>query len=185
MARNEYSDFPAEFDLGLGEQAEPLEPVFIPCEGYATAPIEQAYDWRAVLDYGIEQGRMPFGIYQYGFAFRSNRDTGAYDAELNILDPIIESQAKDVDGFIQYLPGEQDADGNCLSICLWASPEAAMRVAFTHAHKEAKGLAPTAYNSVDIEHFAIMRNHSAQGFDIKRLGSPHEFSPVWGSRGNT
>lgn len=115
---------------------------------YATVPIEEGFDWPDYVA-GLEPGSY------YLVVFRSIRRPDADGELLTEFDDRAHAEARRAGGLILYFKGEPDADGACLSLCLWRSREEARAAIHLPRHRAAVGLATTMYASFHLERYVV------------------------------
>ena len=115
---------------------------------YATAPIEDGFDWAGCLE------DTPTGSY-YLVVFRSVRRVVA-DAELlTEFDDLAHAEARLSGGLHFYFKGEPDPARACLSLCLWDSPEQARAALGLPRHQAAARLAREMYEMFRLERHQV------------------------------
>ena len=129
-------------------------------DGYATVPIEAAFDWSGVAR------QLGTGEW-YMVAFRSIRRIDADDERLAAYDERAHVEASTSPGFIHYFKGPAAPDRTCLSFCLWTGrPEARAASGRPH-HVEAVSLLNEMYESYNLEFLRV----------TGRIGEPLRFEP--------
>lgn len=127
-----------------------LERLLPVSEGYAIAPIADAFNW---VDAGSDLGDGAW----YLVAFRSIRRSDADEARLTQFDDLAHAEAVGSRGFVHYFKGPRAADGTCLSFCLWHSREDARAAARQPAHMAAVSLLDEMYESYTLEFHRVTR----------------------------
>jgi len=115
---------------------------------YATLPIEQGFDWADYLA-GFEPASF------YLVVFRSIRRPGADGELLTEFDDRAHAEARQAGGLVLYFKGEPDANGACLSLCLWRSRERARTAIHLPRHRAAVALATTMHASFHLERYVV------------------------------
>ena len=141
-----------------------LEPV---SEGYASAPVAEAFTWRDTAQ-ALGEGEW------YMVAFRSIRRVGADEARLTLHDDLAHEEAAAAPGFVDYFKGPLGADRSCLSFCIWDSRADARAAAGMPAHVRAVSLVEEMYESYTLEFHKVTRTAGGPlqfaGYDA--AGSP-------------
>jgi hypothetical protein len=117
---------------------------------YASLSVADAFTWQA-LGPEVEAGEW------YMVAFRSKRRADADEARLTAYDDWAHAEAKDAPGFVHYFKGPTQADGRCMSFCLWDSRAEAREAAGRPAHREAAGLTHESYAEYALEFHRVIR----------------------------
>ena len=129
---------------------DPLAALRPVSQGYATLPVEDAFDWS-------EGGAtLPAGEW-YMVAFRSIRRVGADEERLTQYDDMAHREAERAPGFVSYFKGPVDRDGTCLSFCLWDSRAEARAAARRPDHLEAVSLIGEMYQAYTLEFLRVRR----------------------------
>lgn len=116
---------------------------------YATLPIEDGFDWSSLS--GCHFGRL------YLVVFRSVRRP---TADLNLLreyDDRAYTEANKSGGLLRYFKGHANERRECLSFCLWESPEQAREAAGAAAHRSAASLTARMYVSYEIDRYWLKK----------------------------
>lgn len=130
-------------------------------EAFARLPIGAAFDWSAITT-SRDEGEW------YVVAFRSTRRAGADEALLMALDTAAHEEASQAPGFVHYFKGPTNAQGECLSFCVWEGRPAAREAAGAPAHSIAAAVVREMYEAYRLEFIRLS----------KRAGSPEfEFAP--------
>ena len=127
---------------------------------YALLPVADAFDWAACA------GDVPPGEW-YMVAFRSIRRPGADEARLTAYDDFAHLEAMSAPGFVHYFKGPTEADGHCLSFCLWTDRAAARAAAGRPAHVAAVAQTHETYAEYSLEFHRIRRLAGAAGFSFE------------------
>lgn len=129
-------------------------------EGYATLPVQEAFDWSAAAT------QLGDGDW-YMVVFRSIRRADADVARLTEYDERAHAEAASSPGFVHYLKGPAAADRSCLSFCIWDSRAHARAAAGRPDHVEAVSLIGEMYESYTLDFLRI----------TGRAGEPLRFEP--------
>jgi hypothetical protein len=117
---------------------------------YATMAVADAFTWEAcAADVGPGEW--------YMVAFRSLRRADADEARLTAYDDWAHAEAMNAPGFVHYLKGPTQADGRCMSFCLWDSRAEARAASGRPAHTEAAALTHEAYAEYMLEFHRVFR----------------------------
>lgn len=117
---------------------------------YASLSVADAFTWDACAP-DVEPGEW------YMVAFRSKRRAEADEARLTAYDDWAHAEAMDAPGFVHYFKGPTQADGHCMSFCLWNSRAEARAAAGRPAHREAAALTHEAYAEYTLEFHRVTR----------------------------
>lgn len=120
-------------------------------EAYARLPVADAFTWQ---DSSRDLGDGEW----YLVAFRSIRRPGADEERLNMYDEMAHQEAAVAPGFVHYFKGPADADGACLSFCLWTSRAEARAAAAGSAHLRAVTLLNEMYQQHALEFLRVTRH---------------------------
>jgi len=118
---------------------------------YQRLPILDGLDWSTCLC-EFDQGEW------YCVVFRSVRRDGASFELLTEFDDRAHAEALASGGLLLYFRGELDAEGGCLSLCLWTDRESARTALFLPEHRAAIELADSMYEWFHIERYAIRKS---------------------------
>jgi hypothetical protein len=129
-------------------------------EAYARLPVAEAFNWQDAAG-GLGDGEW------YLVAFRSIRRPGADEARLNEYDEVAHQEAALAPGFVHYFKGPAEADGSCLSFCLWDSRAEARSASGGPAHVRAVTLLDEMYEQYALEFLRVRRE----------AGGPLTFAP--------
>ena len=141
---------------------DPLTPV---ADGYAGLSVAEAFTWDACAA-TVDPGEW------YMVAFRSRRRDGVDEGRLTAYDDWAHAEAMDAAGFVHYFKGPIQADGRCMSFCLWDSRAEARAAAGRPAHTEAAALTHEAYAEYSLE-FHRVRRLAGGGFTF----APYDARP--------
>ncbi|MEO8436996.1 MAG: hypothetical protein ABI562_00960 [Chloroflexota bacterium] len=125
---------------------------------YAGLPVADAFEWTA-CEPDVGHGEW------YMVAFRSVRRPDVDEARLTAHDDWAHAEAFDAPGFVHYYRGPTQADGGCMSFCLWDSRAEARSAAGRPAHTAAAALTHQAYASYTLEFHRVRRD--AAGFTFE------------------
>jgi hypothetical protein len=120
-------------------------------EAYARLPVADAFTWQD------STGDLGDGEW-YLVAFRSIRRPGADEERLNVFDEMAHQEAAAAPGFVHYFKGPADADGACLSFCLWTSRAEARAASAGSAHRRAVTLLNEMYQQYALEFLRVTRD---------------------------
>lgn len=134
---------------------------------YATLPVADAFTWEA-CEPEVEPGEW------YMVAFRSIRRPDVDEDRLTSHDDWAHAEAAGAAGFVHYFRGPTQADGRCMSFCLWDSPTEARAAAGRPAHTQAAALTHEAYAEYTLEFHRVMRLADG-GF----MFEPYDDSRAW------
>jgi len=133
---------------------------------YATLPVSEAFTWDACAP-DVAPGEW------YMVAFRSIRRPDVDEARLTSHDDWAHTEAMDAPGFVHYFRGPTQADGRCMSFCLWDSRTQARAAAGRPAHLEAAAITHEAYSEYTLEFHRVIRvADGAFQFDIYDADRP-------------
>jgi hypothetical protein len=119
-------------------------------DSYAVMPIADAFNWQT--------GTPELGDGEwYLVAFRSVRRPGADEARLTLYDDLAHHEAATAPGFVHYFKGPADADGSCLSFCLWQTRADARAAAGRPDHVRAVSLIDEMYSTYTLEFHRVSR----------------------------
>src|SRR3954463_6413577 len=105
---------------------------------YASLPVADAFTWTDCAA-KVRPGEW------YMVAFRSRRKGGVDEDRLTAYDDWAHHEAMKAPGFVHYFKGPTQADGLCMSFCLWDSRAEAREAAGRPAHTQAAALTHEAY----------------------------------------
>ncbi len=105
-------------------------------EDYASLPIEEAFDWLAILD-SVRRVRALPPHPLYLVAFRSLLKQGVDTTALLEHDRRAHEAALESPALIKYHGGTPNTTGLALSFCLWENPEAAKIISRDRRHTDA------------------------------------------------
>jgi hypothetical protein len=132
------------------------EPMVLPLKkNYATEPIYLGFDWPEILEMASTKNGILPGQEIYLVVFRSKLKQDADVGRLAEADDLALLEAQQADGYIQYFKGSADAEGNCLSFCLWMSREHAIASAGGPMHAAAAELAAEMYENQNLERWSL------------------------------
>jgi hypothetical protein len=117
---------------------------------YASLPVADAFTWAACA------GQVQPGEW-YMVAFRSRRKPGVDEDRLTAYDDWAHHEAMKAPGFAHYFKGPTQADGLCMSFCLWDSRAEAREAAGRPAHTQAAALTHEAYAEYRLEFHRVRR----------------------------
>jgi hypothetical protein len=117
---------------------------------YASLPVADAFTWDACA------ARVQPGEW-YMVAFRSRRKPGVDEDRLMAYDDWAHHEAMKAPGFAHYFKGPTQADGRCMSFCLWDSRAEAREAAGRPAHTQAAALTHEAYAEYRLEFHRVRR----------------------------
>jgi hypothetical protein len=143
---------------------ERLAPV---SDRYASLAVADAFTWDAVAP-EIGPGEW------YMVAFRSTRRPTVDVSRLNAYDEWAHLEAAQAPGFVHYFKGPANADGQCMSFCLWDSRAEARAAAGRPAHVSAAALTHESYSDYRLEFHRVRRIEGATGFLIE----PYDAEPI-------
>jgi hypothetical protein len=126
---------------------ERLAPV---SDRYAALSVADAFTWDACLR-DVSPGEW------YMVAFRSIRRADADEARLTMYDDWAHTEAMGAPGFVHYFKGPVNAQGQCMSFCLWTSRQAARAAAGQPSHVEAAALTFESYAAFSLEFHRVRR----------------------------
>lgn len=135
---------------------------------YAMLPVAEAFTWEACAA-DVEPGEW------YMVAFRSIRRTDADEAHLTAHDDRAHAEASGAPGFVHYYKGPTQADGRCMSFCLWDSRAEARAASGRPAHVEAVAVTHEAYSEYTLEFYRVRRIEDAGGFTFE----PYDADLPW------
>lgn len=159
----------------MSSASHPFRSLAAASEQYATLPVEDAFTWQACL------ADVPVGEW-YMVAFRSVRRPGVDEARLVAHDDRAHAEAQGAPGFVHYFKGPANADGECMSFCLWTSRTDARAAAGRPAHVEAVGLTFDSYVSYTLEFHRVRKvagepRFTIEPYDAVARNSPAEEAP--------
>jgi hypothetical protein len=109
---------------------------------YAHRPIEQGFDWLAIMKAAYETYELPRGTQIYLVVFPSQLQATTDRERLREMDARAHREAAASPFFLYYFAGSPDEDGYSLSFCLWRDVKHAQRVAYqSPSHRGAMALA--------------------------------------------
>ena len=138
-----YDDHPA----GLYEACRQLSPVH---PDYTSWPIEEGFNWSSSL-VAVTFDRL------YLVVFRSVRRATADFALLKRHDDRVYADALEAGGLLHYFKGEINQQRECLSFCLWESPQLAQRASAGASHAAATRLTARMYESYYLERYEVLK----------------------------
>jgi heme-degrading monooxygenase HmoA len=119
-------------------------------DDYATRPIWEGFDWsRCAAEADVDE--------VYLVVFRSVRREDADLDRLVAYDDHAHAEAAEASGFLHYFKGQATEGRECLSFCLWESPEQGKAAARGSAHSEAAALVDEAYESYELERYLLKK----------------------------
>ena len=127
---------------------------------YASLPVADAFSWAAC------NGEVDPGEW-YMVAFRSIRRAGADEDRLTAYDDWAHAEAMHAPGFVHYFKGPTNADGRCMSFCLWDSRAQARAASGRTAHVEAAALTHESYAEYSLEFHRVRRLAGDGGFTFE------------------
>jgi hypothetical protein len=145
----------------MGHRARPNFDRIAPVsDRYALLPVAEAFDWAACA------ADVPPGEW-YMVAFRSIRRAGADEARLTAYDDFAHAEAMGSPGFVHYFKGPTEADGRCLSFCLWTDRATARAASGRPAHVAAAGQTHETYEVYSLEFHRVRRLEGDGGFTFE------------------
>jgi hypothetical protein len=138
---------------GLVQACRRLSPIH---SDYATLPIQEGFDWYPCLA-DVHFDRL------YLIVFRSVRRATADLELLREYDDKAYDEALEAGGLLHYFRGSMNERRQCLSFCLWESPEQARRASGGTSHRAAAGLAAKMYESYALERYDLLRVGGLKG----------------------
>ena len=117
---------------------------------YQRLPILDGFDW-ATYFAGCDDGEW------YCVVFRSVRRPDASAELLTEFDNRAHAEALASGGLLLYFRGEMDAEGGCLSLCLWTDHDAARTALALPQHHAATQLARSMYEWFHLERYRIRK----------------------------
>ena len=117
---------------------------------YASLSVADAFTWDACGDQ-VKTGEW------YMVSFRSRRKAGVDEDRLTAYDDWAHHEAMKAPGFVHYFKGPTQADGLCMSFCLWDSRAEARSAAGRPAHTQAAALTHEAYSEYRLEFHRVRR----------------------------
>lgn len=124
---------------------------------YAGLPTPAAFTWSAAA------GHAPVGEW-YLVVFRSIRRPEAEEDRLTAHDDWAHREAMHAPGFVHYVKGPLQADGWCISFCLWASRSEARSASGRPAHADAAAIVGEMYEEYRLEFVRLRKTEPAGGF---------------------
>lgn len=125
---------------------------------YATLPVADAFTWQA-CERDVNDGEW------YMVAFRSVRRPDVDETRLTAHDDWAHTEALGAPGFVHYYRGPTQADGGCMSFCLWDSRAEARAASGRPAHTQAAALTHEAYSSYTLEFHRVRRSRAGFAFE--------------------
>jgi hypothetical protein len=122
---------------------------------YQRLPILDGFDWTACLA-GVDEGEW------YCVVFRSVRRPDASAEMLTEFDHRAHAEALASGGLLLYFRGEMDAEGGCLSLCLWTDHDAARTALALPQHHAATRLARSMYEWFHLERYTIRKDREGR-----------------------
>ncbi len=129
-------------------------------DDYARQPIGLAFDWSAITS-TAQRGEW------YVVTFRSVRRPTADEARLTALDDVAHAEAAGMPGFIHYFKGPTNAQGQCLSFCIWESREAARAGAGGPGHRIAAAVVGEMYAAYRLDFLRLIKRPGRLGFEFE------------------
>jgi hypothetical protein len=117
---------------------------------YAGLPVADAFTW-ADCAAKVRPGEW------YMVSFRSRRKAGVDEDRLTAYDDWAHHEAMKAPGFVHYFKGPTQADGLCMSFCLWDSRTEAREAAGRPAHTQAAALTHEAYAEYRLEFHRVRK----------------------------
>ena len=117
---------------------------------YQRLPILDGFDWGSCLG-AFDEGEW------YCVAFRSVRRPDAHHELLTEFDNRAHAEALASGGLLFYFRGELDAEGGCLSLCLWTDRASARVALALPEHRSATELAGSMYAWFHVERYRIRK----------------------------
>jgi hypothetical protein len=127
-------------------------------EDYQVGQVENAFDWtdiRQQIDTVAEAADIPLDSAVFVGAFRSIIKADADLAALEAADVEALAEAAESPALLCYAPGQQDAEGNCVTICIWKSLADAREITAKQRHSAAARLAKDAYAKFELEFYSL------------------------------
>ena len=144
----------------------PYRPIVEIDADYSRLPIGEGFNWNEAFA-AIEDGEW------YLVAFRSKHRADTDAAYLARLDERASNAASRLPGFMYYFIGTPQADGCCLSFCLWRSRQDAVAGAAAPEHREAKVNGLPCFEHYLLERYRVVKQDGALSF----LPLPPQVSP--------
>lgn len=134
----------------------PYRPIVEIDADYSRLPIDVGFNWNEAFA-AVDRGAW------YLVAFRSRHRADADHAFLTRLDERASAAASRHPGFLYYFVGTPQAEGHCLSFCLWRSRHAAVAAA-DPAHREAMLLGLPCFEHYRLERYRLTKRDGALAF---------------------
>jgi heme-degrading monooxygenase HmoA len=128
----------------------PYRPIVEITPDYSRAPIEAGFNWDEAF------ARVGDGEWHL-VAFRSRHAPDADETFLTQLDERASAAASRHPGFLYYFIGAPQADGQCLSFCLWRSAEAARAASADPEHRDAVARGLPSFAHYRLERYRIVK----------------------------
>jgi hypothetical protein len=138
---------------------------------YATLPVADAFTWDACAA-DVDPGEW------YMVAFRSIRRPKADEGRLTAHDDWAHAEAMGAPGFVHYFKGPTQADGRCMSFCLWDSRAEAREASGRPAHTQAAALTHEAYAEYTLEFHRVRRLAGNGGFVFEPYDTGHAWQVI-------
>jgi hypothetical protein len=116
---------------------------------YATRPIQTGFDWSAL--YGCSFDHL------YLVVFRSVRRPGTDLVLLREYDDRAYEEALRSGGLLRYFKGHANAQGECLSFCLWETSEQAREAASAASHRAAANITARMYLTYVLDRYWLKK----------------------------
>lgn len=129
-------------------------------QGYARLPVADAFNWSDCAE-AAGSGEW------YLVAFRSIVKPGADLDRLRVFDDNAHREASRAPGFVHYFKGPLDADGSCMSFCLWDSRAEARAAAGLAHHRAAVTIMGETYSQYNLEFLRVRRPAVAWTFEFE------------------
>ena len=147
-----------------------------PMPEFAAKQIEEVLDLQAIFKTLYDAGCIQAGQEVYMVGFRSELAESADTGKLDEADEIALEDAKNAPGYIDYGKGVVDADGNCISFCIWETMQAARDATAGQVHSDAVALASSSYKWHNLD-FLMLSYNPEEGVTIslhQTYFHPHE-----------
>ncbi|MDQ3123259.1 MAG: hypothetical protein M3Q14_01060 [bacterium] len=136
---------------------------YSPEPGYQTLSFARAYNWERILPQVREKYRLPLSHDIIGVHFDSVIKPDADIDKLDELDELVLEEAKKIKstgpfrllGYLDYIKGVPDDDGNYRSSCLWVDRESAAASLKGEAHQQAIALAREVYSQFRLGRYIL------------------------------
>jgi hypothetical protein len=162
----------ADLDHSLEFQAEVLSGLVPITPHYATVPIAEGFNW------SDQFARITSGQW-YLVVFRSVHRATADAALLTEIDERAYREALSRPGLLHYFRGMADAQGACLSFCIWTRQEEARHARAQPEHQAAMQLLAAMFESYQLERYLLGKRAGGR-LTLERLdsGITHYVSPA-------